>query len=183
MAAIKERRIAYTAGQIAERVRDMAAEIDACYGDEPLVAVCVLKGAVFFFTDLVRALRTENLELDFVRLSSYGKGTSSSRHVVFSKDVDCDIAGKHVLIVEDVVDSGLSMQFLMRQFQARGARSLRLAALVDKNERREVDVHVDFAGFRLEQGFIVGYGLDYAEKYRALPAVEELVFEPSEDQD
>ena len=166
MNAIKERKIVYTSGQIAGRVRAMAAEIDAFYGDEPLVAVCVLKGAVFFFTDLVRAMRTENLELDFVRLSSYGKGTSSSRHVVFSKDVDCDITGKHVLIVEDVVDSGLSMQFLMRQFEARGARSLRLAALVDKNERREVDVRVDFAGFKLEEGFIVGYGLDYAEKYR-----------------
>ena len=132
MNAIKERKIVYTSGQIAERVRAMAAEIDAFYGDEPLVAVCVLKGAVFFFTDLVRAMRSENLELDFVRLSSYGKGTSSSRHVVFSKDVDCDITGKHVLIVEDVVDSGLSMQFLMRQFEARGARSLRLAALEQK---------------------------------------------------
>ena len=171
MNAIKERKIVYTSDQIAERVRAMAAEIDAFFGDEPLVAVCVLKGAVFFFTDLVRAMRTENLELDFVRLSSYGKGTSSSRHVVFSKDVDCDITGKHVLIVEDVVDSGLSMQFLMRQFEARGARSLRLAALVDKNERREVDVRVDFAGFKLEEGFIVGYGLDYAEKYRALPCL------------
>ena len=181
MNAIKERKIVYTSGQIAERVRSMAAEIDAFYGDEPLVAVCVLKGAVFFFTDLVRAMRSENLELDFVRLSSYGKGTSSSRHVVFSKDVDCDITGKHVLIVEDVVDSGLSMQFLMRQFEARGARSLRLAALVDKNERREVDVRVDFAGFKLEEGFIVGYGLDYAEKYRALPDVEELVFESAGD--
>ena len=117
MNTIKERRIVFTAGQIAERVRAMAAEIDACYGDDPVVAVCVLKGAVFFFTDLVRAMRSENLELDFVRLSSYGRGTSSSRHVVFSKDVDCDIAGKHVLIVEDVVDSGLSMQFLMRQFE------------------------------------------------------------------
>ena len=176
MNVIKERKIVYTSGQIAERVRAMAAEIDAFYGDEPLVAVCVLKGAVFFFTDLVRAMRSENLELDFVRLSSYGKGTSSSRHVVFSKDVDCDITGKHVLIVEDVVDSGLSMQF-----EARGARSLRLAALVDKNERREVDVRVDFAGFKLEEGFIVGYGLDYAEKYRALPDVEELVFESAGD--
>ena len=101
--------------------------------------------------------------------------------MVFSKDVDCDITGKHVLIVEDVVDSGLSMQFLMRQFEARGARSLRLAALVDKNERREVDVRVDFAGFKLEEGFIVGYGLDDAEKYRALPDVEELVFESAGD--
>ena len=106
MKAIKERKIVYTSGQIAERVRAMAAEIDAVYGDEPLVAVCVLKGAVFFFTDLVRAMRSENLELDFVRLSSYGKGTSSSRHVVFSKDVDCDITGKHVLILAASVTTG-----------------------------------------------------------------------------
>ena len=124
---------------------------------------------------LVRALQNKNLELDFVRLSSYGKGASSSKHVIFSKDVEIDICDKHVLIVEDIVDSGHSMRFLLGQFAARKARSLRLAALVDKNERREIDVHVDFAGFKLTQGFIVGYGLDYAEHYRNLPAVFEII--------
>jgi len=172
---VKELKTVFSQEQIAERVQELAAEIDACYGQEPLVAICVLKGGFVFFSDLVRALQNKNLELDFVRLSSYGKGASSSKHVIFSKDVEIDICDKHVLIVEDIVDSGHSMRFLLGQFAARKARSLRLAALVDKNERREIDVHVDFAGFKLTQGFIVGYGLDYAEHYRNLPAVFEII--------
>ena len=95
--------------------------------------------------------------------------------MTFSKDVDCDVRGKHVLIVEDVVDSGHSMRFLVAQFQARGAASLRIAALIDKKERREIMVDVDFVGFHLERGYVVGYGMDCAERYRALPAVYELL--------
>ena len=172
---VKELKTVFSQEQIAQRVKELAAEIDACYGQEPLVAICVLKGGFVFFSDLVRALQNKNLELDFVRLSSYGKGSSSSKHVIFNKDIEIDICDKHVLIVEDIVDSGHSMRFLLGQFAARKARSLRLASLVDKNERREIDVHVDFAGFKLTQGFIVGYGLDYAEHYRNLPAVFEII--------
>ena len=172
---VKELKPVFTPEQIAARIQDLAREIDAVYGDEPVVAVCVLKGGFMFFSDLVRSLHNTNLELDFVRLSSYGKGSSSSKHVIFSKDVEIDICGKHVLIIEDIVDSGHSMRFLLGQFAARKARSLRLAALVDKDERREVDVKVDFAGFKLNQGFIVGYGLDYAEHYRLLPGVFEVI--------
>ena len=168
---VKELKPVFTPEQIAKRIKELAAEINALYGDEPLVAVCVLKGGFMFFSDLVRLLQNKNLELDFVRLSSYGKNSTSSKHVIFSKDVEIDICDKHVLIVEDIVDSGHSMRFLLGQFEARRARSLRLAALVDKDERREVDVKVDFAGFKLNQGFIVGYGLDYAEHYRMLPGV------------
>ena len=171
MNAIKERKIVYTSGQIAERVRAMAAEIDAFYGDEPLVAVCVLKGAVFFFTDLVRAMRSENLDLDFVRLSSYGKGTSSSRHVVFSKDVDCDITGKHVLIVEDIIDSGRTLSYLLENLKTRNPKTLRLCTLLDKPDRRVVDVNVDYVGFVIPDEFVVGYGLDYDQKYRNLPYI------------
>ena len=172
---VKELKPVFTPEQIAARIQELAVEINALYGDEPTVAVCVLKGGFMFFSDLVRFLHNKNLELDFVRLSSYGKGSASSKHVIFSKDVEIDISGKHVLIVEDIVDSGYSMRFLLGQFAARRARSLRLAALVDKNERRELDVKVDFAGFKLNQGFIVGYGLDYAEHYRMLPGVFEVV--------
>ncbi|MDY0258816.1 MAG: hypoxanthine phosphoribosyltransferase [Desulfovibrio sp.] len=172
---VKELKIVYSAELIAQRVKELAAEIDAHYGQEPLVAVCVLKGGFVFFSDLVRALHNKNLELDFVRLSSYGKSASSTKHVIFNKDVEIDICDKHVLIVEDIVDSGYSMRFLLGQFAARKARSLRLAALVDKNERREIDVHVDFAGFKLTEGFIVGYGLDYAEHYRNLPGIFEII--------
>ncbi|MGE9986258.1 hypoxanthine phosphoribosyltransferase [Desulfovibrio sp. SGI.169] len=172
---VKKLKTVFSPEHIAARVRELAAEIDGLYGQEPLVAVCVLKGGFIFFSDLVRALHNQNMELDFVRLSSYGNSSVSSRHVIFSKDVEVDIRGKHVLIVEDVVDSGHSMRFLLDQFAARQARSLRLAALVDKRERRQVDVKVDFAGFRLNKGFIVGYGLDYAERYRMLPGVCEII--------
>lgn len=161
--------------QIRQRVGELAAETDALYGDEPLVAICVLKGACIFFADLVRAMKKPNIELDFVRLSSYGMEDASTRTITFKKDVDLALQGKHVLIVEDVIDSGHTMDFLLRQFAARGARSLRLAALVDKHERREVDVATDFVGFALDTGFIVGYGLDYAERYRQLPAVYEVI--------
>lgn len=161
--------------QIAERVRAMAGEIDARYGDEPLVAICVLKGACIFFSDLVRYLHNKNLELDFIRLASYGMGTTSTGRVVLSKDVDNDIHDKHVLLVEDIVDSGRSMRFVLDAFAARGPRSLRLAALVNKTGRRDTEVAVDFAGFSVESGFLVGYGLDYAEHYRGLPGICEIV--------
>ena len=139
------------------------------------MVICVLKGAFVFFSDLVRRLQNRNLELDFVRLASYGKSDVSSGLVVFSKDVENDISGKHVLIVEDIVDSGRTMRFLLDQLAARHPRSLRLATLVDKGERRQAKVEVDFAGFTLRQGFIVGYGLDYAERFRALPGIFEII--------
>ncbi|WP_165174407.1 hypoxanthine phosphoribosyltransferase [Desulfovibrio sp. ZJ369] len=172
---VKELKPVFSAEQIASRVRALAREINGLYGREPLVAVCVLKGGFLFFSDLVRFLRNDNLELDFIRLSSYGKNASGSGHVIFSKDVEVDIRDKHVLIVEDVVDSGHSMRFLLDQFAARKPRSLRLAALVDKHERREAEVKVDFAGFKLSRGFIVGYGMDYAERYRGLPGICEII--------
>ncbi|MDE5879151.1 MAG: hypoxanthine phosphoribosyltransferase [Desulfovibrio sp.] len=159
---------------IAGRVRGMAAEIDACYGQEPLVAVCVLKGACIFFSDLVRELHNANLELDFIRLASYGSGMASSGEVLLRKDVENEIRDKHVLLVEDIVDSGRSMRFVLDMFAARGPRSLRVAALVNKTGRREKEVAVDFAGFSLDSGFLVGYGLDYAERYRGLPGIFEL---------
>lgn len=158
--------------QIQRRIGEMGREINAFYKGEPLVAVCVLKGAFMFFSDLVKHLEGHP-QLDFVRLASYGNSTTSSRSIKFSKDIEIDLKGKHVLIVEDIVDTGRSMHFLFHQFEARGAKSLRLAALVDKKMRREVPVTVDFVGFTLPVGFIVGYGLDYAEEYRELPAIYE----------
>lgn len=165
----------FAASVIEERVRELAARIDDRYGEEPLVVVCVLKGAFMFFADLVRHMRKQAFELDFVRLSSYGMGDVHTRNVSFGKDVDISLADKHVLIVEDVIDTGYTMDFLLRQFAARGARSLALAALVDKYERRETPVSADFVGFPIQEGFIVGYGLDYAERYRNLPGIYEVV--------
>lgn len=160
---------------IAERVRKLGAEIDAAYGQEPLAAICVLKGAFVFFSDLMRAVRNPNVEIDFVRLASYGMNSASSRHVVFSKDIEADVVDKHVLIVEDIVDSGHTMRFYMDQLAARSPLSIAVAALVDKHERREADVEVRFAGFRLSSGFIVGYGMDYAEHFRGLPDICEIL--------
>lgn len=157
------------------RVAELGAQITREYRGKPLVAVCVLKGAFLFFADLVRHIENEALELDFVRMASYGSGTTRSRQTIFSKDMEVDVAGKHVLLVEDIVDTGHSMKFLSEVLQQREAASIRVCAAIDKHERREVDLTVDFAGFPLQKGFIVGYGMDYAEKYRELDAVYELV--------
>lgn len=157
---------------IQSRIDELGKAINATYRGEPLVVVCVLKGAFMFFSDLVKRLDNKP-QLDFVRLASYGSEACSSRTINFSKDVETPLEGKHVLIVEDIVDTGHSMDFLMRQFAARGAKTLRLAVLLDKKERREVAVSADFVGFTLPSGFVVGYGLDYAESYRELPAIYE----------
>ncbi len=168
--AVKNLDVLYTDEQIQTRVRELAAEINAVYEGKPLVVVCVLKGGFMFFSDLLKRISVQP-EVDFVRLASYGNTMDSSRSISFTKDVEISLEGKHVLIVEDVVDTGHSMEFLFRCLSARGAVSLRLAALVDKRERREVRVDVDFPGFILSEGFIVGYGLDYAERFRELPAI------------
>lgn len=160
--------------EIEKRVAELAAAIDARYGTEAMVAICVLKGAFIFFSDLVRQIRNPNLELDFVRLSSYGKSSTSTGHIVFNKDAEIDIRDKHVLIVEDIVDSGQTMFFLCEQFRARKPLSISIVALVDKHERRLDTVKVDYAGFTLDKGFLVGYGMDYAEKYRSLPDICEI---------
>ena len=167
-------RCVYSQEVIAARVRDIATEINRLYADKSLVVVCVLKGGFMFFSDLVKAL-TVGPQLDFVRLASYGSGTKTTGDVRLIKDVELSLEGKHVLIVEDVIDSGHSMEFLLKLFAVRGAASLRLAVLVDKKERREIDVTPDFVGFTLYEGFIVGYGLDCAEQYREYPAIYEII--------
>ncbi len=172
---IKELKVLFSAGEIESSVNAIAGRINAVYKDEPLVVVCVLKGAFMFFGDLVRRIENKNLEVDFVRLSSYGSGTVSSQKVVLGKDVDIDLKGKHVLVVEDIVDTGHSMRFLLDEFADRGALDVKLAVLVDKKERRVVPVAPDFTGFELSDGFIVGYGLDCAEQYRQLPDICEVI--------
>ncbi len=172
---VTELKTVFTPELIAERIREMGEEIDRVYAGKPLVMICVLKGAFMFFADLARHV-TVRPELDFVRVSSYG-GRDRPGVLRFTKDIELSLDGKHVLLVEDIVDTGHTVEFLIRQFQARGAESLRVAALVDKHERREVEVAVDFVGFALPRGFIVGYGVDYAEQYRELPGIFEAVLE------
>ncbi|UTF48785.1 hypoxanthine phosphoribosyltransferase [Desulfomicrobium sp. ZS1] len=161
--------------QIEARAQELGQEISSHYGDEPLVCVCVLKGAYAFFTDLMRNL-TIHPTMDFVRLSSYADQTSRKSKMVFSKDMEIDIRDKHVLVVEDIVDTGHSMGFLIKVLEARSPKSIKIAAMIDKRERREVDVNVDFVGFPLDKGYIVGYGLDYAEQYRELDGIYDLKF-------
>lgn len=155
---------------IMQRIGELADEINACYTGKPLVVVGVLKGSFMFFSDLVRRL-TCRPELDFIGLSSYGYSTRPDQRISRTKELTFPVEGKHVLIVEDIVDTGHSMQHLLDFLAAKGVLSVRLAALIDKHERREVPVTVDFPGFRVNAGFLVGYGLDYAEQCREFPAV------------
>jgi hypoxanthine phosphoribosyltransferase len=171
--------VVFSEGDIARRVREIAGNIDVMYAGKPLVMICVLKGAFMFFADLLRQIYLRP-EIDFVRTASYGASSVSSGNVHLAKDVEISLEGRHVLLVEDVVDSGLTVDFLFRMMAARGAKSLRLAALIDKKERREREVAVDFAGFSLASGFIVGYGLDYAEQFRSLPAIHLVTFEKAQ---
>ncbi len=168
---VKELRPLFTAQDIAKRIAELAEEIDAIYGNEPVVVVGVLKGAFIFHADVARALKNPSVELDFLRVSSYGSGATSSRTVTITKDIEVDIENKHVLLVEDIIDSGHSMRFLQELFAMRPVRSFRSLVLLDKKERREVDVCADFVAFSIDEGFVVGYGLDYAEHYRQLPDV------------
>ncbi len=168
---VKELRPLFTAQMIAKRIEELAQEIEATYGDEPIVVVGVLKGAFIFHADMVRALKNPHVELDFLRVSSYGSGATSTRTVTITKDIEVDIENKHVLLVEDIIDSGHSMRFLQELFAMRPVLSFRSVVLLDKKERREVDVKADFVAFSMDEGFVVGYGLDYAERYRNLPDV------------
>ena len=160
----------YDAATIADRVREMAAQINVCYAGEPVLVVGVLKGAFIFCADLARRLNMP-LEVDFVRLSSYGQSFVSGPEIKLGKDVETSLAGKHVLIVEDIIDTGRSLHFLREHFTDCRAASINIAAFVDKPERREMPVEADFVGFCVADVFVVGYGLDYAERYRELPGI------------
>jgi hypoxanthine phosphoribosyltransferase len=158
---------------LARRVRELAAEVSRDYAGKDLVLIGVLKGAVFFLADLMRALEI-SCEVDFMAVASYGSATKSSGVVRILKDLDAVIEGRDVLIVEDIVDSGLTLQYLLRNLQGRNPRSLEVCALLIKPERREVDLATRYVGFEIPDRFAVGYGLDHAERYRNLPYVAAL---------
>lgn len=161
--------------RIARRVRQLGREISDTYrdSDEPLVLVVVLKGAAVFASDLLRSLGIP-AELEFVRASSYGSGTSSSGRVKFAGMVEGPLTGRHLLLVEDIVDSGRTINTIIRQLKRHKPASIRLAALLDRPARREVPVDIHFTGFRIPDRFVIGYGLDYAGLYRELPAIYSL---------
>ena len=152
------------------RIAELGSEISREYEGRDLLLVGVLKGAVFFMADLMREL-TVPCEIDFMAISSYGAATDSSGVVRILKDLDANIAGRDVLVVEDIIDSGLTLSYLMRSLKARKPASLEICALLTKPERREVEVPVKFVGFEIPNKFVIGYGLDFAERYRNLPYV------------
>ena len=161
-----------SARRIARRVRELGQEISYVYADldQPLVMVVVLKGAAVFAADLLRSLSIP-AELEFVRAASYGAGTKSSGRVKIAHMVEGALAGRHVLLVEDIVDSGRTIDTILRRFRKMKPASLRVAALLDRPARREIDVPIDFVGFVIPDRFVIGYGLDYAGLYRELPGI------------
>ena len=159
--------------ELAHRVRALGEEISSDYAGRELVLVCVLKGAVFFLSDLMRQLEVP-CQVDFMAVASYGSQTETSGVVRILKDLDTPIEGRDVLIVEDIVDSGLTLQYLLRTLEARGPASLEVCALLTKPERRTVDLPTRYIGFEIPDKFAIGYGLDHAERYRNLPYVAAL---------
>ena len=152
------------------RIAELGEEISLDYAGRDLLLVGVLKGAVFFMADLMRRL-TMTCEIDFMAISSYGAATDSSGVVRILKDLDINIAGREVLVVEDIIDSGLTLSYLMRNLEAREPASLEICALLTKPDRREIDVPVRYVGFEIPNRFVIGYGLDFGERYRNLPYV------------
>jgi hypoxanthine phosphoribosyltransferase len=166
-----------TEAQLRQRVKELAGQITADYAnEEDLLLICVLKGGYIFLSDLSRAIARPH-ELDFMAISSYGAGTSSSGAVQIILDLKQPLTGRNVLIVEDIIDSGRTLNYMRRNLLARGPASLRICTLLNKAERREVDVPVDYIGFDIPDEFVVGYGLDFGEIYRNLPYIA--VLKPS----
>jgi hypoxanthine phosphoribosyltransferase len=163
-------RVLISAGQIHARIQELAAQIDRDFNGEPVYLVGVLKGAFIFLADLARAMKTP-ARIEFIGISSYGKGKTSSGEVKFTKDLDVSIEGHHVILVEDILDTGITLSYLLKVMSQRKPKSLRIATLLDKPERRQRPVEVHYAGFEIPDEFVVGYGLDFAEDYRNLKDV------------
>jgi hypoxanthine phosphoribosyltransferase len=160
-----------SADAIQARVKELAGEIERDHPDtEEIHLVCVLKGGFLFMADLIRSMSTR-VTMDFIAVSSYGSGTKSSGEVRFEKDLETSIENRHVVVVEDIVDTGLTLKYLQEILRSRAPRSLRTVCLLSKPSRRQVNVPVEYIGFTIEDKFVVGYGLDYAEKYRNLPHI------------
>ncbi len=170
---MSDKKLILSQEKLAERVAQLGREISTYYEGQRLVLVGVLNGAFICMADLARAL-TINVELDFIRVASYGMSSTSSGTISLSKDVELDLTGKDVLLVEDIIDTGRTLAWLKEFFRDKGAASVRICALIDKKERRQAEVKVDYLGFAVAEGFLVGYGLDCAEQYRNLPAVYHL---------
>ncbi|MDO8987922.1 MAG: hypoxanthine phosphoribosyltransferase [Coriobacteriia bacterium] len=162
--------IVLTEAQITERIRDLGEQISADYGDEPVLLIAVLRGAALFVADLARAIDSP-VEIDFMAVSSYGSSTKSSGVVRIIKDLDETIEGRHVLVVEDILDTGLTLKYLLKNLASRGPASLEVVTLLSKEGKQRVPISCKYIGFDVPDEFVVGYGLDYAERYRNLPYI------------
>jgi hypoxanthine phosphoribosyltransferase len=161
-------RVLIPSEQIQQRVRALGEQIDAEYPEGPIYLISILKGSFIFLADLARALKRHSVRIEFMGISSYGNQKTSSGQVKLTRDLDANIEGHHVLIVEDIVDSGFTLTYLTRLLEQRKPKSLEVVTLLDKPERRVQPVNVKYAGFQIPDEFVVGYGLDYAEDYRNL---------------
>ena len=157
--------------KLSKRVEELAIEISNDYNNKEIVLVCILKGAVYFAVDLSKKITNSEVILDFMKVSSYGSATESSGKVELKIDLSSDIEGKNVIIIEDILDTGYTLDYLYDYLKEKNPKSLKICVLLDKKERREKNIKVDYTGFEIENKFIVGYGLDYDEKYRNLPYV------------
>lgn len=162
--------VLFSEERIQERIKELGAEITRDYAGRNPLLIGVLKGACFFLSDLLRNIDTR-LSLEFMAISSYGSSTRTSGEVRIMKDLDVPIEGRDILVVEDIVDTGLTLTYLLENLKSRGAASVKLAALLDKRDRRQKEVPIDYLGFQIPDHFVVGYGLDYAERYRNLPFI------------
>lgn len=169
---MKQLKVVLSKEQIQERIAELGKQISADYKGKNPILICMLKGAVVFFADIIRNLNIP-LSMEFVRLSSYKNGTTSGEMEVVN-DLNVDITGRDVIIVEDVVDSGNTLSFFVDLLKSKNPNSVKICAFLDKPERRTVNVNVDYVGFRVECGFVIGYGLDYAERFRELPYLAEI---------
>lgn len=163
-------RILVTEEELAAKVAEIGAKITEDYAGKDLLLVSVLKGSVVFMADLMRAVNLP-IEIDFMAVSSYGSGVKTSGVVKILKDLDVDVAGRHILLVEDILDSGMTLQYIMEMLSQRGAADIKICTLLDKPERRKVNIQADYFGFVIPDKFVVGYGLDYGETYRNIPYV------------
>lgn len=163
-------KILITEEQLKNRVKELGKTLSEDYADSKPLMVCILKGSTLFYADLIREMNIP-LECDFIAVSSYGNKTKSSGEVRMIKDLDKTIEGRHVVIVEDIVDSGYTLSYLKRMLMSRGPASIKICTLLDKEERREVNITPDYKGFSIDDYFVVGYGLDYNERYRNLPEI------------
>ena len=162
--------------QLSAKIAELGAQISRDYEGESVFVVCILKGAAFFACELAKRI-TVPLTIDFMATSSYGSGTVSSGDVKVTQNLSLDVEGRNVIIVEDIIDSGNTLKYLSQLFRERKAKSVRLCTMLDKPERREVEVAVDYTGFTIPDKFVVGYGLDYDQKYRNLPYIGVISFE------